>query len=142
MDVLLKLAYAGEFDVVLECVYVINDSNVNKTDDCGFTLLHWASFYGEEALVKILLDKRADLKLKTKHGWTAMYLAKDNDDEENECDKVVDLLKAHGVERRKELLNKWVRFMVSCAVLIGDFIPNMFKQGCGRPQRGVLIKDI
>lgn len=46
---------------------------VNKKDEQGNTPLHWAVYQGSEAVVRLLLDRGADLEAKNCIGWTALH---------------------------------------------------------------------
>ena len=45
---------------------------LNKTDDTGRTALIWAAKGGYEAVVRLLLEKRANVKARDKYGWTGL----------------------------------------------------------------------
>lgn len=65
---------------------------VNGRNRRGRAPLHGASFYGNRALVKALLDAGADGSAKDRQGNTPMSQAKGNDAKE-----IVAILQAHGV---------------------------------------------
>jgi ankyrin repeat protein len=48
---------------------------VNRRDSYGWTALHWAARGEHEAVVRLLLEKGADVKTKTKDGETALFWA-------------------------------------------------------------------
>jgi hypothetical protein len=45
---------------------------VNKKSKDGLTVLHWAAVGGNEALVRLLVERGADVKAKNKYGWTVL----------------------------------------------------------------------
>jgi uncharacterized protein YegJ (DUF2314 family) len=53
-----------------------NPAMVNAPDDEGWTLLHHQALAGSAATVKVLLDHGADVQARTKHGATALQLAR------------------------------------------------------------------
>jgi len=69
-------------------VLLNHKANVNKQDKEGYTPLMRAAFNSHDEIVKLLLAKGADPKLKEKKGKTALDLA-----EENKCTAVVEILK-------------------------------------------------
>src|SRR5277367_5111474 len=46
-----------------------------KRDKIGWELLHWAAFCGHEAVVKLLLEKGANVEYKSGNGCTALWWA-------------------------------------------------------------------
>jgi len=46
-----------------------------KTNDDGFTALHFASFRGNVALIQVLLDAKADMYEKNNFGINVMHVA-------------------------------------------------------------------
>jgi ankyrin repeat protein len=61
--------------------------------DQGWTPLHAACTTGSAPIVELLLAHGADVKVKTKNGYTPLGLA-----QEREFDKIVGLLRKHGVK--------------------------------------------
>lgn len=49
--------------------------HVNEKDPGGYTPLHWAALQGNEALVRLLLKRRADLEAENPRGCTALHMA-------------------------------------------------------------------
>jgi palmitoyltransferase len=47
----------------------------HKTDDDGFTALHFASFRGNLTLIKMLLENGADMNLRNNFGINVMHVA-------------------------------------------------------------------
>ena len=69
-------------------------ADVDVTDNIGQTALMAASRKGHKAMVKLLLDKGADVNAKTKmYGWTALKAAAMEGHEE-----IVEVLKKHGAK--------------------------------------------
>ena len=57
-------------------ILINKDYNINNTTDIKFTPLHFASYYNLVKIVKLLLQKNADLTIKTKkEGETPLHLA-------------------------------------------------------------------
>jgi ankyrin repeat protein len=52
--------------------------DVNATQGDGSTALHWAAYWDDAELVKVLLDKGADAQAITRLGATPLYLAASN----------------------------------------------------------------
>ena len=48
---------------------------LDNTDDWGRTALIWAAKGGYEAVVRLLLEKRANVKARDKYGWTVLSMA-------------------------------------------------------------------
>lgn len=68
-------------EVVLKLIeqLTINRGLVNETDDHHNTLLHYAAKYdGTDKLIKILVEKGADLKAKNYQGNTPLHIAAAN----------------------------------------------------------------
>lgn len=66
---------------------LIESCDVNVADGTGRTALHWAAFYGHEAIVRMLVAKPASMHLRDKAGVTALDIAK-----RRELPAVVELL--------------------------------------------------
>ncbi|XP_062523602.1 acyl-CoA-binding domain-containing protein 6-like [Corticium candelabrum] len=45
-------------------------SDVNKTDDDGWTALHWAARSDHSEVVRILLENECDMNIKTNHSFS------------------------------------------------------------------------
>lgn len=57
---------------------LINKDDVNRTDNCGFTLLHWAAYYGWLDGVKLFCENGADVNFAVRFGETPVYYASRN----------------------------------------------------------------
>lgn len=70
---------ASEFslDEALKQISKLNEKSINKEDKRGSTLLHQAIRCGEqkEVIVKLLVEKGADMNKKDSRGRTALYAA-------------------------------------------------------------------
>ena len=53
----------------------LNEKSVNKEDKQGSTLLKQAIRHGDEEIVKLLLEKGADIHKKGNFGWTPLHSA-------------------------------------------------------------------
>jgi len=72
------------------------NKSINNIDENGWTALHWASYCGRESQVRMLIDNKAKLSIKTKNGLknhpeyankTAKEIAKLRNN--NECAKMI-----------------------------------------------------
>ncbi|XP_018794813.1 PREDICTED: DNA-binding protein RFXANK [Bactrocera latifrons] len=52
-----------------------NDRNIDFKDATGFTALHWASYYGQLAAVRLLVDSGADVNVEAPEMVTPLLLA-------------------------------------------------------------------
>lgn len=70
---MLALAGSGETQAALELIGRRTDVNATQSD--GTTALHWAVYYGDEALVKRLIRRKADVTVKNEFGATPLSQA-------------------------------------------------------------------
>jgi uncharacterized protein len=98
---LTKAAYKGNADEVEQLLK--NGANPNERQ-MGITALMTACNRGHVDVVRILLEKGADVNAKDWEGWTALMAAAagaahdDNRNKEEECLEIVRLLIAHGAD--------------------------------------------
>ena len=64
--------------LLLDGKYEGKGADINTQDINGYTPLMWACIYSHEAVVRLLLDRGADIKLRLKDGRTALPLARSN----------------------------------------------------------------
>lgn len=74
---LLRAAENG-YEVVFKLLLAIGKADIDKKDNSGRTPLSWAVGGGHEAVVELLLDKGAHVKLKDKYGRTPLSYAAAN----------------------------------------------------------------
>ena len=73
-DALFKAAEQGKLSVVVK--YLEGGGSVNAADKASLSLLNWAAYGGSLALVKLLVDKKADVNVHgNKSGWTPLMNA-------------------------------------------------------------------
>jgi ankyrin repeat protein len=68
-------------------------ANVNAKSDGGDTPLHWASKYGNDAIVSLLLENGAKVNVKGEYGWTPLHYASSRGQ-----DAVISLLLENGAD--------------------------------------------
>jgi len=67
----------GDYETVK--AYLKNDIDINTRDpENGYTALHWAAEKGQMKIVKLLIEKGANLNAKTKNNLTPLNLADNN----------------------------------------------------------------
>ena len=60
---------------VVQCILERGTETVNKSDDDGWTPLHWASLNGHLEIVKTLLAAKAEVNKSNDYGETPLYMA-------------------------------------------------------------------
>ena len=87
---IIQALLAGHLGIVK---YFIEDVgfNINKKDEKGWTLLHYAIFFKYKKIAKYLINKGANVNIKSKNGYTPLVLAKSRG-----LLDIVKLLKQHG----------------------------------------------
>lgn len=55
--------------------YLAKGGDINQTDDSNQTLLHFAAFGGKGYIIKLLLEKGADIRIKTNYESTPLFTA-------------------------------------------------------------------
>ena len=69
-----RAAWEGDINAVEQSL--INGKDVNSKDDLyGDTPLLWAAGFGNKEVVKMLIEKGADVNSKTDEGWTSLHYA-------------------------------------------------------------------
>lgn len=67
---------AEEAFLAVKLAYELGNTEVTTVDDNGYTALHGASLRGANEITKFLVDKGADMLVKTKvEGWTPLRIA-------------------------------------------------------------------
>ena len=94
-DKLIDIAKSGNMNELqtLSDTYDLSTIINTAKDKDGKTALMWASCNGHEAVVRLLIEKGADVNAKNNNGWTALMRASDNGNE-----AVVRLLKSNGAK--------------------------------------------
>eukprot|EP00052_Salpingoeca_macrocollata_P008743 m.68989 g.68989 ORF g.68989 m.68989 type:complete len:582 (-) comp16746_c0_seq1:26-1771(-) len=92
MTPLITAAQAGRTDVV-QLLAKHPKTEINATDSCRRTALHWASFRGNEVMVNNLIKRVADMNLKDKSNNTPIMVA-----EGQQHQHVVSILKREGAQ--------------------------------------------
>jgi ankyrin repeat protein len=87
----LALHYASSQGFLDVAEVLLGVSNVNMVDEEQKTALHWAAGSGQDAVVHLLLEKKAKANFRDKSGRTALILAADCG-----CEGVVNLLLESG----------------------------------------------
>jgi ankyrin repeat protein len=86
----------GDLERLMELIEKGADALGIKTDE-GYTLLHWASYYGHKDIVKYLIEIGANVNTTSIDGKTPIYWAKQNGHRE-----VVDLLIHYGANNTED----------------------------------------
>ncbi|GAM44151.1 NACHT and Ankyrin domain protein [Talaromyces pinophilus] len=84
-----KTFFREDSDLRKNCL----NKSVDKKDARGWTALYWASSKGHEAVVRLLIERGANVRVKDKLGLTALYQASSSGHE-----AVVKLLLDHGAD--------------------------------------------
>lgn len=74
------LIFTGQlgFDTLIyvaSWIFIKNTITLLHAYFCGWTFLHWAAFNGHIDIVKLLIEKHANVNVTDKHGRTPLYLS-------------------------------------------------------------------
>jgi len=72
-DEILDLAIAGDTAIIVARIDSVQDVNLAQTD--GTSLLHWAVYYDDQALVDTLVERGADVTVRNEYGATPLSQA-------------------------------------------------------------------
>jgi len=71
----IHMAVLAKNEVIVEYMIKYDPTSVEQMDGFGYTPLHTATFYGEESMVKLLLNKNANVNAEDKTGHTPLFNA-------------------------------------------------------------------
>ena len=98
-DTALHLAAGKRGSLEVVKLFITEGVNVNVMNNEGVTPLHFAAFYGQEDVIKLLIDKGADVNWRTKKlRQTPLDKANQGDEQETAT-----LLRKHGGKTAEEL---------------------------------------
>lgn len=100
-----------------ECLRLLNieDININIKDYDYYNryLIHWACFHNLLDLVKLLIDKGADIHVKNSHGWTPIMEAS-----RNGYFEIVELLVSKGANVNDQGNDGYTSLMLACCNIV------------------------
>ncbi len=91
-----QAAYDGDIQAVKQ--HLVDGTDVNATDDDGWTPLHFAAVNGHKEIVELLIAKGANVNAKNGSGETPLDWAIEKTHTE-----IADLLRQHGGKTGEEL---------------------------------------
>lgn len=118
------IASTEEDDTLLDLKDKLKKENINERDHNGNTPLMWAALFGNEKMVRILLENGASLNLQNDKGETALFLSLSN-----QHYSITLYLMDHGADVNIPNLEELTPLHVAVVMGNCEIVQNLIKRG-------------